>query len=202
VPRRVDHDERRRFIVEALWRLAERGGLSAVTYREVAREARVSVRFVQYYFPTRADMLRAALEMALQLMGRRLTTRLLALMDGDSAVPPGTVVRTLVREFLPTDDESRRAMLLYYVFYAAQMTDPALRGVGEVPTGFVELVADQIRRGQDAGGVDGHLDPQMEGALLLAIVPGAASGVLAGYTTLDEATAMVDYAVDRIFGPA
>jgi AcrR family transcriptional regulator len=200
VPKRVDHEERRRHIVRALWRLAERGGLGAVSFREVAAEAGVSVRSVQYYFGTKVELLRAANQQALQLVGSRLTRRLLALMDGEPS--PRTVVATIAHEFLPTGDESRRAMLLYYVFYTAQMTDPALRGAGEVPRGFIDLVADQIRRAQQAGTVPAHVVPELEAGLLLAVVPGAASGVLAGYATLEDATALVDYAVDRTFGPA
>ena len=199
MPRRVDHAERRRHIVRALWRLAERGGLPAVTFREVAGEAGVSVRTVQYYFGTKLELLREANRQALQLIGTRLTSRLLHLMESDPS--PRTVVSAIVHEFLPTDDESRRAMLLYYVFYTAQMTDAALRGAGEVPQGFIDLVADQIRRAQADGSVPASVAPELEAALLLAIVPAAASGVLSGYTGLDQATAMVDYAVDRIFGP-
>jgi len=200
VPKRVDHDERRRQIVRALWRIAERGGLGAVSFREVATEAGVSVRLVQYYFGTKADLLREANRQALQTMGARIGQRVLAAMDGDPS--PRQVVATIVHEFLPSDDESRRAMLLYYAFYTAQMTDRSLRGAGEVPQGFIDLVSDQIRRAQLDGTVSPGVHPELEAAVLLAVVPGAASGVLTGYATLEDATLLVDYAVDRIFGPA
>ena len=75
MPKRVDHDERRRQIVRALWRIAERGGLGAVSFREVAAEAGVSVRLVQYYFGTKADLLREANRQALQTMGARIARR-------------------------------------------------------------------------------------------------------------------------------
>jgi AcrR family transcriptional regulator len=153
---------------------------------------------VQYYFGTKAELLREANRQALQTMGARIAQRVLAAMDG--AASPRTVVATIAREFLPSDDESRRAMLLYYAFYTAQMTDPALRGAGEVPQGFIDLVADQIRRAQHDGTVAANVHPELEAALLLAVIPAASSGVLTGYGTLDQATALVDYAVDRIFG--
>ena len=200
MPKRVDHDQRRRQIVQGLWRIAERGGLGAVSFREVAAEAGVSVRLVQYYFGTKADLLREANRQALQTMGTRIAQRVLAAMDGDPS--PREVVATIAHEFLPSDDESRRAMLLYYAFYTAQMTDHSLRGAGEVPQGFIDLVSDQIRRAQADGTVSPGLHPELEAAVLLAVVPGAASGVLTGYGTLEEATLLVDYAVDRIFGPS
>jgi AcrR family transcriptional regulator len=197
VPKRVDHDERRRLIVRALWRITERGGLGAVSFREVAAEAGVSVRLVQYYFGTKAELLREANRQALQTMGARIAERALAAMDGDPS--PRTVVATIAREFLPTDDESRRAMLLYYAFYTAQMTDASLRGAGEVPRGFIDLVADQLRRGQREGSVAPQVQPELEAAVLLAVIPAAASGVLAGYGTVGEARALVEYAIDRMF---
>jgi AcrR family transcriptional regulator len=49
VPRRVDHEQRRRQITDALLRIAGTRGLQAVTMREVAAEAGVSLRLVQYY---------------------------------------------------------------------------------------------------------------------------------------------------------
>ena len=63
MPRKVDHAERRRELLEALWRVVERAGLAAVSYRDVAAEAGVSVRLVQYYFPTKAELLADALEL-------------------------------------------------------------------------------------------------------------------------------------------
>lgn len=49
-PKRVDHDERRTQIAEALIRVAGRRGLHPVGMRDVAAEAGVSLQLVQYYF--------------------------------------------------------------------------------------------------------------------------------------------------------
>lgn len=49
-PKRVDHEQRRRQIGEALLRVASTRGLQSATMREVAAEAGVSLRLVQYYF--------------------------------------------------------------------------------------------------------------------------------------------------------
>jgi TetR/AcrR family transcriptional repressor of bet genes len=199
MPKRVDHDERRRQIVEALWRLTVRGGLGAASFREVAAEAGVSVRLVQYYFGTKADLLREANRQALETMSARILERLAALGKDAS---PRQVVATVVTEFLPSDEQNRQAMLLYYAFYTAQMTDPSLHGVGSVPRGLIDLIAGQIRRAQAAGTARPDIDPELEGAVLTAVVPSVASGVLAGYATAEEAATVLDYAIDRIFGPA
>ena len=57
MPKRVDHDERRTQIAEALIQVAGRRGLHAVGMRDVAAEAGVSLRLVQYYFQTKEKLL-------------------------------------------------------------------------------------------------------------------------------------------------
>ncbi|WP_329083874.1 hypothetical protein [Streptosporangium sp. NBC_01469] len=43
MPKKVDHEVRRRHIAEALHRIIDRDGLDAVSLREVATEAGVSI---------------------------------------------------------------------------------------------------------------------------------------------------------------
>ena len=62
VPKRVDHEERRRQIADALLRVAATRGLHATGMREVAAEAGVSLRLVQYYFGTKEELLLAAMQ--------------------------------------------------------------------------------------------------------------------------------------------
>src|SRR4051794_28492086 len=125
MPRKADHDARRRQILDAVCRITIRGGLTAATFREIAAEAGVSVRLVQYYFGTKADLLDAAHAYVLSNSGARLLT-VIRQLPADS--PPERVVREAMRSFLPTDSEARNAMILFYAFYAAQLTDE--RGAG------------------------------------------------------------------------
>ena len=62
VPKRVDHEERRRQIADALLRTAAARGLHATGMREVAAEAGVSLRLVQYYFGTKEELLLAGMQ--------------------------------------------------------------------------------------------------------------------------------------------
>ena len=57
MPKRVDHSVRRRQIIEAVCRITVKGGLASATFREVAAEAGVSVRLVQYYFGTKDELM-------------------------------------------------------------------------------------------------------------------------------------------------
>ena len=199
MPKVVDHESRRREIIDALLRITVRGGLGAATFREVAAEAGVSVRLVQYYFGTKADLLHAANQHVGRSAAERLTRRLRRL--GPDA-PPDQIVRSIVRFFVPRDDAARETMVLFYAFYAAQMTNADLaRGdaVG-IPNSLAATVARQIRRAQQAGTVPTDLDPDLEAWVLVAALPSLASGVLVRYLTLRQAERNLMYAVDRIFG--
>ena len=71
MPKRVDHEERRRQIADALLRAAATRGLHATGMREVAAEAGVSLRLVQYYFGTKEElMLFAMQQLAVQFAER------------------------------------------------------------------------------------------------------------------------------------
>jgi TetR/AcrR family transcriptional regulator, transcriptional repressor of bet genes len=123
VPRQADRRQRRRQIIEALWRITATGGLNAASFRDVAAEAGVSVRLVQYYFGTKDRLLLAALGALVDQVAERIAARLAALGDDPS---PRLVVHAILREFLPTDDASRQAMLLFIAFHTASLTDPSL----------------------------------------------------------------------------
>ena len=62
MPKRVDHEVRRKQIAEALVRIAGQRGLHAVGMRDVAAEAGISLRLVQYYFQTKEKLLQIGLD--------------------------------------------------------------------------------------------------------------------------------------------
>src|SRR4051812_3395056 len=124
MPKKADHDARRREIVEALWRITARGGLDAATIREIAAEAGCSVRPVQYYFRNKAELMAAAHELVAQRLGERVTRAVQAL--GPDA-EPRAIVEAIARSFLPTDAEARECMQLFFAFYAVELTDAAMR---------------------------------------------------------------------------
>lgn len=57
MPRQVDHEERRRAVAEIATSLIARGGLDALTVREVARAANYSTAIVSHYFSGKRELL-------------------------------------------------------------------------------------------------------------------------------------------------
>ena len=190
MPRRVDHEARKRQITDAVVRLTVKGGLPAATFREVAAEAGVSVRLVQYYFGTKDQLLLDTQ----RHVAERSVARMRRLLEGGSD-EPRQILRTIMRSFVPVDDESRDAMLMFVALFTASLLDPVLkrREAHQVPTSLRHAFAHQLRRAKLRAGVD----PDREALILLVMVTGLSQGVLDGQVTARDAFAAIDYALDR-----
>ncbi|MFI6886288.1 TetR/AcrR family transcriptional regulator [Streptosporangium canum] len=205
MPRQVDHDQRRRQIAEAVWRLAARAGLEDVTLRQVAAEAGVSARLLQYYFGTRDELLLGALKILNDDAERRARERLAMLGEA-----PGmhAIVRGVLLELLPLDAERRNRHLVYAAYFVRFLADPALAdpALAEVaraaPHALENLVAGLIAQGQELGQVSRDIDTAAEAAFLVAGADGIQATVLLGQRTPEEAVALVDHQLARVFTAA
>ncbi len=190
MPKRVDHELRKREITDAVVRLTVKGGLSSATFREVAAEAGVSVRLVQYYFGTKNQLLLETQRHVAERSVARIR-RLLA----ESPRTPREVLRTVMRSFIPVDDDSRDAMLMFVALFTASLLDPALKRneAAAVPTSMRHAFKEQLERAKLRAGVDAG----QEALVLLVVVTGLSQGVLDGQITAAEAFTTIDYALDR-----
>jgi AcrR family transcriptional regulator len=190
VPRKADHAARRRQITDAVCRLTVKGGLQAATFREIAAEAGVSVRLVQYYFGTKGDLMLATQ----RRVAERSVVRIRTHVQASDGTPRGRP-RALLASFIPTDEESREHMLVFIELAAAALVDPVLARpeAADVPVGMVASVRDLLLACKLRAGVD----PALEASLLVAAVPSLAQGVLDGSVTPETACAVLDYALDR-----
>jgi TetR/AcrR family transcriptional regulator, transcriptional repressor of bet genes len=199
MPRTADHDARRRQVLDALCRITVRGGLDAATFREIASEAGVSVRLVQYYFGTKADLLSAGTRYALERSAKRLLVSIEALGPEPA---PRAVITAAMRSFLPTDADARDAMVLFYAFYAARLTNSdSATAEADSGGGLQRLFAQHLTRAQQEGLIPPDVDPDREAAILFLLLPSLASGAITGQVDLGRAEDIVDYAINRIFGP-
>lgn len=198
MPRQVDIQERRRHIIEALWRLAASEGLSAVSFRRVATEADVSVRRIQYYFGSKAVLLSDSLQMLGERVFERGANAIAAL--GPSP-PPRELLRTLTVAGLPTDEERRHDSLLFFSFYIAAITDPTYRNeasqqvLGWTVPFATEVILQAVEQAQTRPGVDA----ERAAVVLMSAYYGMSLNILAGIQTSTDALAAIDYELDRIF---
>ncbi|WP_223777593.1 TetR/AcrR family transcriptional regulator [Streptomyces sp. 135] len=201
MPKIVDQAERRAVIIEGLVRLAGRSGLHAVTMRSVAAEAGVSLRVVQYYFESKAELMHAALRYLEERSGARWAARLARLPSPTST---RTYVEALLAESLPTTEQSRDFRLVWTSYAVLAMTDPELaaKPFVEGPNRFERQLADVLGRAQAGGELAPGLDVSAEAARLLSLNHGLGTSVLVGQRTAEAALEVLGYHLDSVFGPS
>jgi AcrR family transcriptional regulator len=119
-------------LTDVVLQIAAQRGLGAVSVREVAGAAGVSIGAVQHYFPSKDDMLIAAFEEVVQRVRLRL-----------ASVAHGPDVRrnlsAVLRQVLPLDDTRTEEARIYVAFAVAAMHAPALAEIHRT-------VLDEIRQ--------------------------------------------------------
>ena len=201
MPKRVDHEERRRQIAEALLRTAATRGLHATGMREVAAEAGVSLRLVQYYFGTKEELMLAAMQHLAARFGARAMARINRLKETENPVKPRDVIAAILAQALPADDERRTFTILNTAYFALSLTEPAL-AIGPLvknSNAVTGVVASQLRAAQAAGDTPADLDPDLEALSLLAMSAGLGTSILGGQSSPGHAQAVIDYHLDRLF---
>ncbi|MGN9811710.1 TetR/AcrR family transcriptional regulator [Micromonospora sp. BQ11] len=188
MPKKVDRQERRTLIADALMRVAAQQGLEAVSLRHVAAAAGVSAGMVQHYFRTKDEMMAFALSVVRDRSQRRLTEALAALGEDP---PPRLLLRTIIATLLPLDDQSRDdgRVALAFLAYTAVRPEAAstLREDNAQMTGF-------IARLLPAGP---HADDTATG--LLALMEGLGLYLLGGHYAPQQALRVLDQHLDMIF---
>lgn len=108
MPKLVDHEERRRLIAQATWRVISRDGVRAASVRTVAAEAALSPGALRHYFDDHDSLLLFAARHSLELIARRVFAHL-----GPEGEPRATV-GTVLEELLPLDAQRTAESAVYF----------------------------------------------------------------------------------------
>src|SRR6201996_9364250 len=114
VPRVVDHEARRVAIAEAIFEVIGSRGLGAVSLRDVAAQAGVSMGAVQHYFDSKEQMLLFALGHMRDRALARMSSELTAIVEPSAR----ETVRAAVRAMLPLGEPGRQEAVVAGAFYA------------------------------------------------------------------------------------
>jgi AcrR family transcriptional regulator len=196
VPKRVNQDERRRALAEAVFAVVGRRGIEGVGLRDVAAEAGVSMGSVQHWFRTKDEMLL----FALRHMRARVLARLeLALAPLESPTRRETMGAAL-RVMLPVDPPGREEAWVNIAFFSAATANPAYAEL--LREGYSHLLGvsrTSLRAAADAGELAPGVDPVAEATALYFLVQGLIGPVLVGVLDADEALDVVEHQLDRLF---
>ncbi len=171
--------------------------MAAATFREVAAEAGVSVRLIQHYFGTKAALLQTTQEH----VGERSTARLMTWIEATDG-SARAVLEAFLKSFVPADDESRVAALMYIALYTESIVAAMDEHGDSHRTTEAQMAYDAIFGQLERGPLVAGVDIAQEARLITALMSGVGQYVLDGTITADEAYETVDYHLDRLFGPA
>ncbi|MEV0400050.1 TetR/AcrR family transcriptional regulator [Actinoallomurus sp. NPDC050550] len=196
MPKQVDHDQRRRQIAEALWRISADRGLEAVSMREVAAEAGVSIGLVQHYFRDKNDLVGFAVGRLRERIEERVRRSVA------STPPPHTprrLLRAVLVALLPLESEGRTESLVGIAVFIRALGDPDLAATYRRGQALlVTAVADQIRAGVRDGELRPDLDAETEADILLALVSGLTTTLLLGHGSADQVLNTLDHQLARL----
>ncbi|WP_089021632.1 TetR/AcrR family transcriptional regulator [Micromonospora coriariae] len=188
MPKKVDHQERRTRIADALMRVAADQGLEAVSLRHVAAQAGVSAGMVQHYFRTKDEMMAFALAVVRERSQIRVTEAVERLGPDPS---PRLLLRTMIAALLPLDERTRDDGRVALAFLAYTAVRPA------AASGLHEDTVQLI------GFIAGLLPPPNADAAaagLLALMEGLGIYLLGGQYTAAQALSALDAQLDLLFG--
>lgn len=192
MPKVVDHEERRRELAEAVWRVILRDGLGGVSVREVAAEAGWSSGALRHYLGTKEDLLASAARLLEEQVVGRLERR-------TRGLPPREAFRAALCEVLPLDEERRIEGALWFAFAGRSLVDPRIADEYEmVFDGMRELCATITHEMEDLDLLAPGLDPDTEAARLHAVVDGLCVHGLLGRMDKAGMLAVLDAHLDGI----
>lgn len=199
MPKQVDHEERRRRIAEALWRIAGDGGLEAASLSEVAAEAGVSKGMLQHYFENKNTMMIFASGYLADRISARVRRHLERTPEPASAA---STLRSLVLGLLPADEDSRTETLVANAFFQRALSQSEVAGrFREGRVQLLDLLATHVSAAQADGELRADLEPRREAEILLAMVGGLGDDLLLGHRTMETVMSTVDYYLDRLGSP-
>jgi TetR/AcrR family transcriptional regulator, transcriptional repressor of bet genes len=167
MPKVVDHEERRAELSAAVWRLAAREGLEAVTVRRVAEEAGFSTGAVVHYFADKEELLLFAFGTVADRVRARLANA------AEHTTEPLELARAWLVEGLPTGREQQAEVRVWFAFLGLALTRPALARAQRLTyRAWRGRVADLLREAQERGDVRADVDPAAAATALVALVDG------------------------------
>ncbi|MCY4667723.1 MAG: TetR family transcriptional regulator C-terminal domain-containing protein, partial [Rhodococcus sp.] len=122
------------------------------------------------------------------------------LADLPSPPPPRSIIDAFAAEALPTDEPSSMFHLVWMSYAVLAMTNtqvarhPSISGIDRLERQLTEA----LQRSADADELV-DCDAAIEAARLVALVNGLGTSILVGQRSIDRATEVITYHLDRLF---
>ncbi|MEU3274014.1 TetR family transcriptional regulator [Saccharomonospora sp. NPDC006951] len=180
-------DERRTAIVRAVWQVIAESGMGAVSMRNVASAAGVSVGRIQYWFSSKDELLRESLRAMLAGAGHIHAAASVSTDDRET-------LWLLLAQPIPHAQEPAVGVSVFHQYVAAAVNHPALARM---------LAEAKDRAENEASSLLGRIapdlrDPRTAARSLIATADGLAMRVLIGSLSATEAERTLRAELDRV----
>ena len=152
MPKLIDHDERKKVISQAVWKLLNERGVSAITIRNVAAEAGISTGSLRHFFDSRVELVTYALE----LIGVESEANMRAV-----SVQGQDVLNTvkILEHFIPLTPRSRAVSRIVLGIVAELRSTPEIKNVSvtsleRIRALFYDMLMHLDKAGQLKAGTD------------------------------------------------
>lgn len=195
MPKIVDHAERKRRLVEAVWSLAVRDGLEGVTLRKVAAEAGVSMGQVQHYYRAMDELVRDAMERSVLELNARIESSIAAI----EAAGAEDVLRQCLYAMVRLDEESVRLIRFSLAVLGRAMSDPSIAKV-MAPTDdeLRDFTAGLITAARAERGVERDADAKLDAEIAWAVAVSLGVDIALGHREPEAALTMLGYHIDQL----
>ncbi|BCY09929.1 TetR/AcrR family transcriptional regulator [Actinoplanes sp. L3-i22] len=200
MPKQVDHEQRRRLLAEAVFAVIGTRGFEAVSLRDVAEQAGVSMGTVQHYFPAKQQMLLFALAHMRERVLARLQTALAALHGPGREPGRRELIRAATAVMLPVDGPGREEACVNIAFFsAATVTPEYARQLRDGYARILTVTVASFREAARLGELRDGIDPEVEAPAMYFLTQGLVGPILIGLYRPAEALALIDAQLDRLF---
>ena len=166
MPKKIDHDARRREIAEAAVTVIGTNGIDNTRLIDVARAAHVTTGAITHYFEGKNAVMLAALDHVAQNILEILRTQSDKIADRDELIE-------LVAFALPTHEDGVRDWRVWLAFFGRAMGDPSLARVNNAYYDEIrDRTAEIIARHQAEGTISRDIDPKTTADSIITTVDG------------------------------
>lgn len=147
MPKIIDHDQRRKDIVDVTWNLIVEGGIEAATMREIASRAGFANGALKHYFPGKDSIVKGAYETSLHALGERLDAH----VAGKRGIE---ALEDSIRFTLPIQQEDATAARVLLSFWERCVFSPELdHDYDEHLSGWTAGYLQYLKEGREDGDI-------------------------------------------------
>lgn len=194
MPKIVDHNRRRRDLVEVAWRVVARSGLEAMTLRDVAAEAGFANGAIKPYFATKASLVEATYSYVFE----RTNLRVAAAVEGLRGLD---ALRVFGLEVLPLDSVRIDEARVVIPFWQVAIHDPDKMEINAAAMGeWRSSMSAWLGQARDAGEITADLPVETLAEGLLTFLLGAqvAAVLDSGVNAPERLEAQLDAHLERL----